>query len=152
MSASHLKSIFHVCPWVPQPIKLNHQSGFPQLSILLVSFPLDCREESNNCAVSSFPFFVSQRAVRIWRGLQSLLCLKFFFFLFSFWHFKCSQGPPRLRTRFVRQRGQTRVTDAIAERRTVITRLGNYEQGAEGETSVAGAAADPEIPGKSGSS
>lgn len=56
---SHLKSIFHICPWVPQPIALNHQSGFPQLSILLVQFPLDCREESNNCAVSSFPFFVS---------------------------------------------------------------------------------------------
>lgn len=34
---------------------------------------------------------------------------------FSFWHFKCCWGPPRLRTKFVRRRGQTRVSDAIAE-------------------------------------
>lgn len=73
-------------------------------------------------------------------------------FFLIFWHFKCFQGPQRLRTRFVRQRGQAGVTDAIAERRTVITGLGNYERGAEGETSVAGAAADPGVPGKSSSS
>lgn len=36
-------------------------------------------------------------------------------YFFSFWHFKCCWGPPRLRTKFVRQRGQTRVSDAIAE-------------------------------------
>lgn len=51
-----------------------------------------------------------------------------------------------MRTRFVRQRGQTGVTDAIAERRTVITRRGNYDGFAEGERAVADAAADPEIP------
>jgi len=57
----------------------------------------------------------------------------------SFLALQMLSGPPRLRTRFVRQRGQTRVTDAIAERRTVITRLGNYERCAEEEISVAGA-------------
>lgn len=39
----------------------------------------------------------------------------FFFLLFSFWHFKCCRGPPRLNTELVRQRGQRRVSDAIAE-------------------------------------
>lgn len=58
-----------------------------------------------------------------------------------------------MRTRFVRQRGQRRVTDAITEGRTVITRVGNYEWDAEEETSVvSAAAADAEILGKSGSS
>ena len=33
---SHFISVFPICPWVPWPITLNHQSGFPQLSILQV--------------------------------------------------------------------------------------------------------------------
>lgn len=62
---------------------------------------------------------------------------------FSFWHFRCCRGPPRLGTKVVRQRGQAGVSDAIAEHSC-------HRQPAVAGSS--GAAAEPQLPGSRGQS
>lgn len=69
------------------------------------------RLQGNNRAVSSFPSFVSQRAVRIWRGLQSLLRLKlgvFFFISFFFLALQMLSGAPEVENQVCQTEGSDR--------------------------------------------
>lgn len=132
-----------------QPIRLNHQSAFPQLSILLLSFPLDCREEKQQLLSVQFSILclpASCQSLAWFAEPPVFEVLQLFFF--SFWHFKCGRGPPRLRTKLVRQRGQRRVSDAIAEHN--CHHQPRVTAGCAG--GAAAAAAEPRIPGGSGSS